>query len=1332
MRKQFMLQTCLQTIFFLLIACALLLPQTGFAASTGQTNLLCMIGSGAYPYSGDYISSNLAAGLDLYYNYFIEVPPGTTRLTVDIYDADIGAVANYTDWPVTTPYSTACRYRLYNPAGGTAATITGSQTSTTYDSVWTQLYTVANPAAGHWRLQVDMSSARTSGNDVNGYGIRAHDGTSGAGGTELNIYAYSFVPLGVIGPEPTTKTTTFYPFFTSGCTVDYNDFDGDDTGAGTERLRLYYTSRANLLSGSYRGAANDAWQNHPISGYSTDFLNVDTGIWTAQSTFTTLSGSTANFGVFWAGNWLAANGAPSTQPQANSFRVYLPTDGGGAPAKPVFNQKISYISGPNPPIDDDTTRIRVELIIFNPAAQTITFSASNTVTAYVPGGGVVYAGNPVASQGTVTTPAIGGTGTVTWNPGTVAGNNTYATLYYEVIVSPTAATGPRYLVTGTPGSNGTTARYVDETGNTTQAAATYTYGPLCELAVTKGGDPIPTWVAISCFEADMTSGQPTVEWHTNSENGTVGFYLWRKDSESNNYQLVNPNFLPALTNAITGGVYHLVDPDVQYGETVVYRLEEVNARGDSLNYGPFTVTFAAAPANLQRADNFYKKNSQEIPTTVRGFQRAVLTASEYEKTRQLARRNALPTQRPLPATQDSGRARIAVKSRGIFHITAVSIASALGMSVTQVEGLIASQQLSLSNMGEPVAWLADENRGGIYFYAENLESPYSDQNIYWLEQGSGLAVETVNGGTAAPAAATQTFAATNHYEENRYPLTSIFTKPDDDFWLWDFVMAGTPGTAFLIQVPGRDTTGRATLTVNLQGASDTEADIDHHVQVLLNGQQIGESFWDGLSAHSCQRDFYQFYLNEGENTVVIRGGNIIGVPYSYFYVNSIDLRYQRYYQAVNNSLWCQGDSNQTISVTGLNDSQVMVWDVSQPRRPKLVSTAGIDQTGRVTFIPATATNEYLVIGLSAVLQPFSIKAAPTVTLKQYYNPVEYLIIAPEEFANEAQQLADYRSGQGLTTMVVTLENIYNSFNWGLASPLAIKDFINYAYAALSSKGLKYVVLVGKGTFDYKNYLDHGDNLVPVILGNTPDGLFAADNLYADIDGIDGFPEIAIGRLPVVSVEELRILVNKIKVYGNSQGSWTDKAMLIADNADSGGEFYLTSENLAKQIDGYALERLSLFGYSNSVEIRLGIIAGINSGASLVNYVGHAGLDQLAEENIFNISDLPLLQNNSALPIMVLVACAAGRFDIPGYTCLSEALLLKNNGGIVAALAPSYASLNSQSSLLVEEFYKAVFRAKEKDLGTAWFKAAKNFILQGGNPYLLNIYNVLGDPAVMFK
>jgi hypothetical protein len=1333
MKKQIMLHIYCQAIFSMLIVGVLLLPQAGFAAST--STMLRQIGSGANPYSGDYISSNLGAGLDLYYRYFIEVPTGTARLTVEIYDADIGAVANYTDWQIGGGYNTACRYRLIRPAGTNAATMTFNNTQTAADSVWTQLYTVADPPAGHWELQVDMTSARTAGDDVNGYGIRAHDGTSGSGGTELNIYADSFIPLGVIQVNPTTMTTTMYPYVTSGCTVDWNDFDGDDNGAGAF-CRLSYASRVGTVpTTTYYGSANDAWGNRPITGYSTDFLNIDSGIWTATAAYTNLTGSTANFGVFWAGNWLAATGAPSAQPEANSFRVYLPTDGGGAPAKPFVTQKVSYIFGPNPPLyttpTASTTVLRIEIVVFNPAVQAITFSAANLVTANIPGGGVVYGGNAIASQGqaSIIAPALGGTGNITWNPGSLAGGGTYATLYYYVEVTPTSAA--RIPVTGSPAANGTTARFVDTTGNTTQARATYTYGPLCELAVTPGGDIIPTWVAISCFEANMSSGQPIVEWHTAAENGTIGFYLWRQNKDSKEFQLVNPNFLPAPANAMTGGVYRLVDPKVQYGETVVYRIEEINARGHSQNYGPFTVTFDDASANIRETGNFYKKSSKEIQTKVSGFQSAVFTASEYEKNRLQARHNVLRTQASMSANQGSGRARIVVKSRGLFHLDAAGIAAALGMSVAQVEGLIASQQLSLSNLGEPVAWLADANRSGIYFYNEHLRSPYSDQNIYWLEQGGGLALATVDGGNAAPVDAGRTFNVTSHYEENRYPLTSLFTRPDDDFWLWDVVIAGDEGKSFPIQIPGPAAVGTAILTVNMQGATDTPSAIDHDVLVLLNGRMIGGTRWDGLDANSCQLNFPQSVLIDGENTVNICSLNWEGVPYSYLYVNSFDLSYQRYYKAVNNILWCQGDTNQTISVTGFSETQVMVWDISQPRQPKLVVTTAGDQSGRITFNPAAPTNKYLLIGLSAVLQPFSVTAASSTNLKRNADPGEYLIIAPQEFANVAQQLADYRRGQGLSASVVTIEDIYDNFNFGLASPLAIKDFLYYVYSQGNVTRLKYAVLVGKGTFDYKNYLGHDDNLFPVILANTSEGLFAADNLYGDVEGNDGIPEIAIGRLPVVSAEELQTVINKIKAYGNSQGYWTDKALMISDNADSGGDFLSTSEALIKQLDGYAIERLSLPGF-DSGKTRLRIIAGINAGAALVNYVGHAGLDQLAQENIFSIYDLPLLQNGNALPIMILVTCAAGRFDIPGNVCLSEALLLKDNGGVATMLAPTSASYNSQAGLLVEEFYKAAFSAKEKDLGTAWLRAAKNFIFQAGNPDLLNIYNILGDPAVMFK
>jgi hypothetical protein len=545
-------------------------------------------------------------------------------------------------------------------------------------------------------------------------------------------------------------------------------------------------------------------------------------------------------------------------------------------------------------------------------------------------------------------------------------------------------------------------------------------------------------------------------------------------------------------------------------------------------------------------------------------------------------------------------------------------------------------------------------------------------------------------------------------------------------------VAGAEVKVFPMWVSSPAITGSAILTVNLQGATDTAVGNEHHVRFFLNDTQIGESWWDGIAAHSCQFSFNQSILIDGKNTFVVSGLLDGGVKYSYFYVDSFDLSYQQYYQVSGNTLWCQGGVNQTVSVVGFSDSRVMVLDVSQPRQPKLVSTAGIDQGGRLTFIPASPTNKYLVIGRSAVLQPFSVNAASSTNLKWNNSSAEYLVIAPEELAKEAQTLADYRNGQGLTTLVVTLEDIYNSFNWGLASPVVIKEFINSAYSHKSIKGLKYAVLVGRGTFDYKNYIGYGDNLFPPILANTADGLFAADNLYGDLRGNDGIPEIVISRLPVVSAEELRLLIGKIKAYENSQGSWTDRALLIADNADNGGDFLSTSENLSKQLTGYDIERISLMGKFYASETRSRIIDGFNAGAALVNYVGHAGLNQLAEENIFNIADMKFLENGSNLPVMVFVTCAAGRFDIPGYACLSEALLLKDNGGIVAALAPSSASFNSQAGLLVGEFYKAVFSAKEKDVGTAWLSAAKNFILQGGNSYLLNIYNLLGDPAVMFK
>ena len=60
---------------------------------------------------------------------------------------------------------------------------------------------------------------------------------------------------------------------------------------------------------------------------------------------------------------------------------------------------------------------------------------------------------------------------------------------------------------------------------------------------------------------------------------------------------------------------------------------------------------------------------------------------------------------------------------------------------------------------------------------------------------------------------------------------------------------------------------------------------------------------------------------------------------------------------------------------------------------------------------------------------------------------------------------------------------------------------------------RFVALVGKGRFDFKNVLDDHANLLPPPLVSTNYGLFAADMQLGDVSGEDGLPEIAIGRLP---------------------------------------------------------------------------------------------------------------------------------------------------------------------------------------------------------------------------
>jgi hypothetical protein len=1300
-------------IFCLIIISLLLIPKQIFAATTPTGQLIKQIGSGAPTSNGDYISSS--GGLDTYYSYYIEVPPSTGRLVIRVYDADVGISGGANDWTNDT-YDTSCTYTVYDPNGNTVTQdfTTGDSTNPAgSDSSWTRLYRENNPMTGHWEVRVDMSSSVTGGNDMNGYGIRAVDNINGV---ELNVYAESFIPIGVEG-SGATLTTTLYPYITSGCTVDSNDWDGDN--GGSTLCTISITSRTGNFSSSFNGSGSTVWLNNPLSGFTTDILSSDYGIWNAGLTYTD-TGANANFGVFYMGNYNASNPPPTSQPETGSSRIYFRSStGGGAPLKPFLTQNISHVSGPNPPASGSTTRVKVGVTIFNPTPYAITFSAGNLITANVPGSGAVYAGNASVTQGTITgQPSIGGTGNITWNPGSVSGSNNYETLYYEVDVTPTSP-GQRIPVTGSPGANGTTATFVDETGNTTQARATFTFGPLCELAVTEAGNPIPTLAAISSFNAYADGGQVVVRWETASEIGTAGFYLFRKDQETGKYQQVNQSLLTGLLNSPQGGVYHFVDQGAIVGRTYTYKLEEVESKGQMLTHGPFTVTGDQSLPGTEPMQETYNKKPHEM--------------SLEKKSRLQERKLALETAVSTKSSKSQGQnaAKIAVKEKGLYYLDAAVIADILAIPTSQVSQRIRNYNFILSNRGQTAAYIPAPGNSGIYFYGEDIQSQYTDENIYWLEKGKGSSMAAVYGGMPPSASGSETFIDTLHIEEDHYALTALFDDPGDDFWMWDYILASQAGKEFKIYTPGAAASGTASLTIHLKGATDTSANPDHHVKVKLNGTPIGEGRWNGTKSRSFSMSFSQSLLNDGENTVEVIGTLDNGVPYSIFYLDSFDLCYQRYYRAVDNRLFCRGNGNAAITVEGFTDTDIMVFDVSDPLRPGLVTGPSNQLANRVSFIPAAPDNLYLVLGASAVTSPLSTRADQPSGLKRKQNSADYVMIVGNGLADAVQDLVYLRERQGFKTMVVELEDIYDEFNQGISSPEAIRTFLAYAYRNWKGKVPTYAVLVGDGSYDYKDNLGYGDNLVPPILVSTPKGLFASDNYFGDIKGKDGVPEIAVGRLPVVTGRELRALIDKISAYEEAGGEWTDRVIMLADNPDDGGDFPSDSDYLTTLVpSGYTVDKIYLADYPTVNEARQEVIDAFNRGAVLVNYIGHAGLDRLAAEKLLGTEDISSLQNGDRLPIMTTMTCIVGRFEIAGFDTLAERLLLHSDGGAAAVWAPTGASFNNQNRLLAEKFFKAVFRGREKTLGQALLKAMKGFAALDGDPVTLKIYNLLGDPALL--
>lgn len=73
--------------------------------------------------------------------------------------------------------------------------------------------------------------------------------------------------------------------------------------------------------------------------------------------------------------------------------------------------------------------------------------------------------------------------------------------------------------------------------------------------------------------------QLIIEWSTESQVDTAGFFLYRGGSPEGPWTQVNATLIPATDDVLTGGQYRYADTAVLPGHTYYYELEDVELGG---------------------------------------------------------------------------------------------------------------------------------------------------------------------------------------------------------------------------------------------------------------------------------------------------------------------------------------------------------------------------------------------------------------------------------------------------------------------------------------------------------------------------------------------------------------------------------------------------------------------------------------------------------------------------------------------------------------------------------------------------------------------------------
>jgi hypothetical protein len=423
-------------------------------------------------------------------------------------------------------------------------------------------------------------------------------------------------------------------------------------------------------------------------------------------------------------------------------------------------------------------------------------------------------------------------------------------------------------------------------------------------------------------------------------------------------------------------------------------------------------------------------------------------------------------------------------------------------------------------------------------------------------------------------------------------------------------------------------------------------------------------------------------------------------------------------------------------------SNGIVWNVS---RPLEMSRMNIQNQSFVVL--EDTIQEFFAFTEQSVLKPLVYKTVRNQNLRGLSVP-DLLIVSHPLFMVEAKRLADFRRDHDqLNVEVVSPEQIYNEFSSGSQDVTAIRNLGFFLYKKESPAKLKYLLLFGDCSFDYKNRTPNNSNFVPVYEG--PPNLnivssYASDDYYGIYLGAGGqwsetdLMDIGVGRLPAKNINEAKNMVDKLIHYAsspNTLGDWRTRYTFVADNGDSFTHSddaeslsitaqQINSNSLSKKIFIGAYELVASPGGLTAPRATNELLNSIEKGNLIVNYTGHGGETVWADEFLFTSEMISSLQNKDKLSFFITATCDFGRHDYPTQTSGAEELILNPNGGAVGVMTTGRPVLSSNNSVINKAFYNNYFTSGTNRMGDV-LRLTKN-----GNSSKSNNrgFTLLGDPS----